>query len=116
VIDVHNDWQLGANNDLELVSGAQAAKQRLFIRLGTNAGEYPWDQSVGVSWLYTILGAKGAKGDSAAVRQLIVEQIRMDREVAATGEIQAVFNNTTRKMNYSISVRLIDGVNTELVV
>lgn len=112
MIDVHNDWKLGPDNDLLLVSGSNAAAQRLYIRLGTQIGEYRWDQAIGMSWLYSVLGQKG---DSAAVRQLIVDQIRLDSEVAATGEIQATFNNTQRKMIYSVNVQLIDGINTTVV-
>lgn len=113
MLDVHNDWRLGSDNDLEFVRGSEAAKQRLFIRLGTQAGEYRWDLAIGVSWLYSVLSQRG---DSAAVRQLIVDQIRLDPEVAATGDIQAVFQSSQRKIMYSISVRLIDGVNANLTI
>lgn len=113
MLDVHNDWKLASDGDLEFVQGSSAAGQRLFIRLGTQQGEYRWDLAIGVSWLYSILGQRG---DSAAVRQLLVDQIRQDPEVAAVGDIQATFNNSQRKIAYTISVRLIDGVNTTLSI
>lgn len=107
--DVYNDWRLNDSNDLDFASGSSAARLRLNNRLGTQQGEYRWDTACGVPWLFSILSQRG---DSASTRQLIIDQIRQDSEVAATGDIQATFDNATRKISYQVSVRLVDGVNT----
>jgi hypothetical protein len=107
VIDVDKNWGLDSANDLQLVSGSTAAAQRLELALGTNQGEYRFDQSIGMPWLFSILGKRS---DNAAARQLISEVLRRDNEVAAIGEIRADFDSVARRMSYVVSVRLVDGV------
>lgn len=113
MLDIRDDWALDANGDIARVEGSRAAAQRLKIRLGTQKGEWRFDQSIGVSWLYSILSQRG---DSTATRQLVVDQIRLDPEVAAIGEIQASFNNAARRLSYTVAVRLIDGVNESVTI
>lgn len=105
--DVHRNWRLSATNDLQFVEGASAAAERLTNALGTQNGEWRFDTTVGMSWLYDVLSQRG---DNAAIRQLITEQILRDNEVDSVGNIRATFDASARRLTYTASVRLVSGV------
>lgn len=105
--DVHRDWRLGPNNDLAFVEGAAATAERLTNALGTQQAEFRWDITIGMPWLFQVLGQRG---DNAAIRQLITEQILRDNEVDSVGNIRATFDASARRLTYTASVRLVSGV------
>lgn len=89
-----------------LISGSAALKQRLENRLGTQQGEWSYNIRHGVPWLFSVLGESG---DSAAIRQLILEQISPDPEVESVGEFTVTFNPETRKIVYQLPIRAANG-------
>src|SRR5688572_25914034 len=101
------DFTLTATGDIAMVEGPSAARQRIHLGLGTNQGEWRFDLRVGVPWLFSVLGQYG---DSAAIRSLIVDEIRQDFEVESIGELTAQFNRANRNISYQVPVRLTSAV------
>lgn len=106
MIDIDRDFTLDASGDVRLISGSEAARQRLENRLQTNQGEWVFNTLHGVPWLVSILGQSG---DSAGLRELLVRQIAQDPEVESISQFDAAFDNVARKMTYTVKLRMRDG-------
>lgn len=114
MIDFDDSFALNpATNDWDLVSGVDAAQQRLESRLGTNQGEWGFDLTFGVPWLSQILGELG---ESASLRQIIASRITADPEVASISAFDAVFDDEARRMRYTVRVRLRSGDEAQVTV
>ena len=106
MLDLDRNLGLDSSGDLVTINGLQALGQRLENRLSTQQGQWPYALSHGVPWLVQVLGEAG---DSGAIRQLLSQQIAADAEVASIGEFAVRFDARTRRLQYSIPVRVVQG-------
>jgi hypothetical protein len=106
MIDLDRNLDLDASGNLTTIEGTTALAQRLENTLGTQRGEWRYSLNHGVPWLFQFLGESG---DSAAMRQLLVQQIAADSEVSSVGEFTVAFDGETRQLQYKIPVRAITG-------
>jgi hypothetical protein len=111
VIDLDRNLALDADGDLRTITGVTALGQRLENTLSCQRGEWAYNLQHGVSWLFSILGEAG---DSAAIRQLLIEPIAADSEVADVGEFTVTFDHDARRLRYKIPVRAIDRQQLEV--
>lgn len=102
MIDLDKSLMPDAEGDLPLLDGLDELAQRQSLRLGTQQGEWKYNLDHGMPWLTQILGQAG---DSAAIRQIIIDQIMLDSEVASVGEFTVQFSDATRRLRYSVPVR-----------
>lgn len=102
MIDLGRNLMPDADGNLPLVDGLDELAQRQSLRLGTQQGEWKYNLDHGMPWLTQILGQAG---DSAAIRQIIIDQIMLDSEIASVGEFSVQFTSDTRRLRYSIPVR-----------
>src|SRR6187402_1471965 len=99
MLDLDRSLTLGPDGDLKTVTGTAALRQRLENRMQTQRGEWRYSLSHGVSWLFDILGQSG---DSAAIRQLLTQEILAEAEVRGVGEFSVSFETDARRLRYTI--------------
>lgn len=88
------------NGDLVLVSGVQAIKQSLAIRLRFFLGEWFLDNTAGVDW-FSVLGKKFSPEQPAAIaRKALLET----PGVAAITSLETVFDGRARSLEVQWSV------------
>ena len=94
-LDTNHDLDF-STGDLQILSGAEAARQQLIIRFRMFQGEYFLDAAVGFPWFQDILGKK--------VRTPVITSLV--RETAlTTPRIQSVSNI---EIDYSAATRLLE--------
>jgi hypothetical protein len=106
MFDLDRSLSLGPDGDLKTVTGIAALRQRLENRLGCQKGEWRYQLSHGVSWLFDVLGQSG---DSAAIRQLLTQEILADAEVQGVGEFNVSFTASSRRLHYTIPIQVRSG-------
>lgn len=106
MIDLDRNLDLDSSSNLTTIEGTAALAQRLENTLGCQRGEWKYALNHGVPWLFQFLGESG---DSAAMRQLLVQPIAADPEVGSIGEFTVSFDNESRVLRYKIPVRAITG-------
>lgn len=90
---------------LRMVSGLEARKQRIRLRLGTHLQEWFLDTMLGVPWLKLV-----EKGTSKAlIRAEIIKALSRDGEVERVLELTIGEIDEKRRLPIEFSVLLVDG-------
>lgn len=107
-----HDIHLDSNNELAIVTDAEAVGQHARQRLMTHHGEWFLDNECGVPWLDDILGRQY---DPALAEAVIKAEIVQTHGVTEITSFSASFNPRRRELGaYSISVRTTYDVEVSL--
>lgn len=90
---------------LQMVSGMEARKQRLRLRLGTQTGEWFLDSRLGVPWME--LAEKGTSRES--LRAEMMKAIMADEEVERIENLQIGRITSDRHLTIEFTARLRNG-------
>ena len=97
-----------------MVSDEDEVAQKLYLILGENIGEIPWNEDIGLNHLDMI-----ANGDNQTVIQSILEQYLQDQwpETFESVEITDFqVDGVNRLTSVSADVTLVDGTTTSAIV
>lgn len=89
-----------------MVTGIAALRQRLENRMQCQRGEWRYNLNHGISWLFGVLGQSG---DTAAIRQLLTQEILLEAEVIGVGEFNVSFIAASRRLHYTIPIQTQAG-------
>lgn len=92
--------------DLALVDGREQIAQRMKIRLKTFYGEWFLNTEIGVPYFEDILVKNP---DPELVAAIFQEQILLDAEITDITSFVSEYDNSIRKMRYTVTVMTVFG-------
>jgi len=94
------------DGSLSFVTGIEAKRQHIAMRLRTWLGETPYDRAAGVPYLQAIF----ARGTTITAIEFILTQIVADTPgVVEVLELNAALNTTTRELAIAGRARVAEG-------
>lgn len=113
-INSFGDLEFDGLNNLRMVEGTSEVRQRLWIAIMTNQGEWFLNSDFGVPWL-ELLGDKNNEED---IKQAILAELQKDDAVEEVANIQLNFDSQTRALTINFAGVFADGnsFNEEVVL
>jgi len=110
------DLYIGDDGDLEIITGLDAIRQDLTLRLQTFRGEWFLDERVGIPYFQDILVKSP---DINVIRSIFREAILTTDGVVAIDDLTLDYEGATRKLSISFSAQTTSGTLTferELII
>lgn len=99
------DLEFDGLNNLKMVEGNSEVRQRLWIAILTNQGEWFLNSNFGVPWMELL----GDKNDEEDIKQAILVELKQDAAVKEVDDLALKYDNQTRALTIIFAGKLVDG-------